>query len=77
MALAFKAIRNLHPDYLLWRDFPYEYIYDRLAIDVITGDETLRLWVDDPKSCVGDLEKFLARDEQTWKANTKNDLLYP
>src|SRR5467141_1039934 len=24
-ALAFKALRTLRPDYLLWRDFPYEY----------------------------------------------------
>src|SRR5687768_11921252 len=36
-ALAFKAIRRLYPDYLLWRDFPYEYVLDRLAIDVING----------------------------------------
>ena len=27
-ALAFKAIRGLHPDYPLWRDFPYEYEHD-------------------------------------------------
>ena len=33
-ALAFKAIRNLHPDYPLWRDFPYEYAFGKLAIDV-------------------------------------------
>ena len=36
MALAFKALRALRPDYPLWRDFPYEY-ETRLAIDVING----------------------------------------
>src|SRR3546814_5043825 len=36
-ALAFKAVRNLLPDYPIWRDFPYEYEFDRLAIDVING----------------------------------------
>ena len=36
-ALAFKAIRALHPDYPLWRDFPYEYEFGKLAIDVING----------------------------------------
>ena len=76
MALAFKAIRNLHPEYQLWRDFPYEYVFDRLAIDVITGCETLRKWVDDPSSKVSDLEQFLSQDEKTWKARTQNDLLY-
>ena len=46
-ALAFKAIRRLHPDYPLWRDFPYEYVFDKLAIDVINGSPLLREWVDD------------------------------
>ena len=40
-ALAFKAIRNLYPDYDLWRDFPYEYVFDKLAIDVINGGPAL------------------------------------
>ena len=46
-ALAFKAIRRLYPDYDLWRDFPYEYEFDKLAIDVINGSPLLREWVDD------------------------------
>ena len=48
-ALAFKAIRRLHPDYALWRDFPYEYEFDKLAIDVINGSPLLREWVDYPR----------------------------
>src|SRR3546814_7756910 len=43
-ALAFKAIRTLYPDYPLWRDFPYEYVLDKLAIDVINGGPGLRAW---------------------------------
>ena len=37
VALAFKSLRALHPDFALWRDFPYEYERDRLAIDLING----------------------------------------
>ena len=37
MALAFKALRSMQPDYDLWRDFAYEYERDRLAIDLING----------------------------------------
>ncbi|NBU24645.1 MAG: DUF1343 domain-containing protein [Gammaproteobacteria bacterium] len=55
-ALAFKAIRALRPDYPLWRDFPYEYERDRLAIDLINGGPLLREWVDDPAAAPGDLE---------------------
>lgn len=77
MALAFKVIRNLHPEYPLWRDFPYEYVFDRLAIDVITGCETLRLWVDDPSARPADLEAFLSRDESIWKEKVRDATFYP
>ena len=65
-ALAFKAIRNIHPEYPLWRDFPYEYELDRLAIDVINGGPALREWVDDRAAAAGDLEVLAAWDEAAW-----------
>jgi uncharacterized protein YbbC (DUF1343 family) len=66
IALAFKALRNLYPNYELWRDFRYEYEYDRLAIDLINGGEELRRWVDDPDGTPADLEQLAAADEQQW-----------
>ena len=59
-ALAFKAIRALRPDYPLWRDFPYEYEFDKLAIDVINGGTGLREWVDDPDAAPADLDALAA-----------------
>ena len=59
-ALAFKAIRRLYPDYDLWRDFPYEYEFGKLAIDVINGGPALREWVDDPAAAPGDLDALAA-----------------
>jgi uncharacterized protein YbbC (DUF1343 family) len=67
-ALAFKAIRALHPDYDLWRDFPYEYELGKLAIDVINGSPLLREWVDDAAAEPGDLEAPTRADEQAWAA---------
>jgi uncharacterized protein YbbC (DUF1343 family) len=75
-ALAFKAIRNLHPDYELWRDFPYEYEFDRLAIDVINGGPKLREWVDDPASTAADLDAVASRGEQAWRDRIAKHLLY-
>jgi uncharacterized protein YbbC (DUF1343 family) len=75
-ALAFKAIRNLHPGYDLWRDFPYEYVFDKLAIDVINGSTLLREWVDDPSSEPGDLDALTAPDEGEWADERKPYLLY-
>jgi uncharacterized protein YbbC (DUF1343 family) len=67
MALAFKALRRISPDEELWRDFPYEYEYDRLAIDLISGSELLRLWVDDPEAAPGDLDALASEDERHWR----------
>jgi uncharacterized protein YbbC (DUF1343 family) len=75
-ALAFKAIRRLHPDYPLWRDFPYEYEFGKLAIDVINGGPALREWVDDAGAGPGDLDEITAPDEQAWAEERRNHLLY-
>jgi uncharacterized protein YbbC (DUF1343 family) len=76
MALAFKALRSLQPDYPLWRDFPYEYETDRLAIDLINGSELLRSWVDDPRALPGDLDALTRADEESWKLEREAMLLY-
>ena len=75
-ALAFKAIRNLHPDYDLWRDFPYEYELDRLAIDVINGGPALREWVDDAALGADDLEALAGKDEGVWQKTVRPVLVY-
>jgi uncharacterized protein YbbC (DUF1343 family) len=77
-ALAFKAIRNLYPDYPIWRgtDFKYEYTEDVLAIDVINGGPALREWVDDPAARPHDLDALAAVDEAAWIAEVRQHLLY-
>ena len=75
-ALAFKAIRGLYPDYPLWRDFPYEYEFERLAIDVINGGRSLREWVDDPAARPDDLEALAELDEAGWRDEVADLLLY-
>ncbi len=75
-ALGFKAIRTLYPDYDLWRDFPYEYVFDKLAIDVINGGPALREWVDDRASQPGDLDAVTTPDEQAWEEVRRPHLIY-
>jgi uncharacterized protein YbbC (DUF1343 family) len=75
-ALAFKAARLLYPDYPLWRDFPYEYVFDKLAIDVINGSPLLREWVDDREAAPGDLDSLTIPDERAWEEERKSFLLY-
>ena len=76
IALALKSVRILRPDYDLWRDFPYEYEGDRLAIDLINGSELLRQWVDDPAAMTADLDALAIPDEKSWLEERESVLLY-
>jgi uncharacterized protein YbbC (DUF1343 family) len=75
-ALGFRAIRSLYPNYDLWRDFPYEYEFDKLAIDVINGGPGLRTWVDDAGATPGDLDSASRADESAWEAVRRPFLRY-
>src|SRR5262245_58347646 len=75
-AATFNALRQLRPDYDLWRDFPYEYERDRLAIDLINSGEALRRWVDDPAATAADLDALAAADESSWREEREDVLLY-
>jgi uncharacterized protein YbbC (DUF1343 family) len=76
VALALKSLRSLRPDYALWRDFPYEYERDRLAIDLINGSELLRRWVDDSAATVADLDALATADEAAWLSERESVLRY-
>ncbi len=75
-ALLLKALRLEYPDYEIWRDFPYEYETQRLAIDLLTGGTYLREWVDDAGAEPADLEQRLAADERAWAEIREPYLLY-
>ncbi|MBK5915170.1 exo-beta-N-acetylmuramidase NamZ domain-containing protein [Rhodocyclus purpureus] len=75
-ALAFKALRNLRPDYPLWRDFPYEYEHERLAIDLINGSPLLREWVDDRAATPAELDALAGADEAAWNERRREFLIY-
>ena len=60
----------------MWRDFPYEYEFGKLAIDVINGSPLLREWVDDASAAPGDLDALTKPDERDWEEQRKPYLLY-
>ena len=75
-ALGFRAIRALYPDYDLWRDFAYEYEFDKRAIDVINGSPLLREWVDESEAAPADLDALTGPDEDSWRETRRPFLLY-
>ena len=76
VALLLKALRLEYPDYPIWRNFPYEYETERLAIDLLSGGTFLRQWVDDAGAAPADLQERLRRDEQLWCEVRASCLLY-
>jgi hypothetical protein len=76
IALALKALRSLAPRDEIWRDFPYEYECERLAIDLINGGERLREWVDDPAARAADLDQIASPDEMAWCDERETVMLY-
>jgi uncharacterized protein YbbC (DUF1343 family) len=75
-ALLMKAVLHEYPDYALWRDFPYEYETERLAVDLLSGGTFLREWVEDSAATPADLEARLAPDEAEWAETRAPFLLY-
>ncbi|MBN2887666.1 MAG: DUF1343 domain-containing protein [Chromatiaceae bacterium] len=76
VALLLKALRLERPDASIWRNFAYEYEFERLAIDLIAGGPLLRQWVDDAEAEPGDLEQRLSADETLWAEQIEGVRLY-
>lgn len=76
VALMLKVIREMHPQYPIYRDFAYEYVRDRLAFDVINGGPALKNWIEDLKATPRQLDAALLKDEKSWLKERKKYLLY-
>ena len=66
MAGFLKALRQLRPEYDLWRYHEYEYESDRIPVDVINGGPFLRQWVDDASAGTAELDTRLEQTASDW-----------
>ncbi|GMQ91626.1 MAG: DUF1343 domain-containing protein [Gammaproteobacteria bacterium] len=76
MAIYLKALRQLYPEYALWRQQDYEYEKERPPIDVIDGASWLRQWVDNSDAGIADLDTRLQQHASTWRADCQDILIY-
>lgn len=76
VTLMLRCIREIYPDYPIYRDFAYEYTEGKLAFDVINGGPELREWIENPKATPAQLEKALRLDERKWAKDRKKFLVY-
>lgn len=69
-----RELRRRHPEQFAWNPPPYEYEHTRMPMDILTGSEAVRQWVDDLGS---DAElDGLCRAPADWWSRVANALLY-
>jgi uncharacterized protein YbbC (DUF1343 family) len=71
-----KVLRQIKPEYDLWRHHEYEYELDRVPIDVINGGPGLRTWVDDPEQTFEQLATKLDQELEAWLEERSTYLIY-
>ena len=76
VAIYLKALRDLYPDYNIFKEPPYEYEKVIKPFDMLSGSSFLREWVLDGESSVSDLESVLSADESRWAEEKKEFEMY-
>jgi uncharacterized protein YbbC (DUF1343 family) len=69
------ALRRLYPSDFAWRTEPYEFVSDRLAIDLLAGDTSIRDLVDGGGE-LPDLQAHWRRCEREFSESVRPYLLY-
>lgn len=77
VSLLLKAFHHIHPEFDLWKKPPYEYEDKLLPIDILSGGEELRRWVEADRVQIDEFENFLRMQEQDWESSRAPFLLYP
>ena len=76
VSLFLKCLKKNHPAFDWIAPPPYEYEYKKPPIDILSGDDFLRHWIEDQSASVMDLEAKLSPDEKLWKEQRKKFLFY-
>lgn len=70
-----QTLKKCYPDQLAWKEPPYEYEYERLAIDLILGDQAIRRRLEAMES-IDDLEASWDQDLKAFAKMRQKYLLY-
>lgn len=76
VAMYLKTVRELYPDFDLWRPPPYEYETEKMPVDMLWGQTSLRDWINDKGSDLRALDQLMQKDEQDWQKRSKEFYLY-
>jgi len=70
------AILKLYPDRFRWSDPPYEYVHDKLPIDIILGDASVRADLEAGRGVL-DMEREWQPTLEAFRDLSSKFFLYP
>ena len=76
IGLFLKAFRQIHPAFSWKSKPPYEYEWKKEPIDIISGGDKLKNWIENPDLSAQYWDEFLSSEESQWKKQRKDFLLY-
>ena len=71
-----SSIKKLYPDDFLWRKEAYEFVNDRLAIDLLYGNPTLREAIESDTLSINNLESNWKEDIKGFSSHREACLIY-
>lgn len=71
-----SSIMSLYPEAFRWTDPPYEYVHDRMPIDVILGDAAVRTTIEHGRSVL-ELEREWGASLERFREVRSRFLIYP
>lgn len=74
-AAMFHVIHQQHPDFTIFKDPPYEYEEVNLPIEILSGSQFLKGWVENAGS-PQELDAYLKEDEGRWLEERREYLIY-
>ena len=70
------SVKELYPNDFAWRTEPYEFVSDRLAIDLLYGNPTLREKIESGTLLINDLESTWEEETREFLSQRKAHLIY-
>lgn len=69
------AIKELYPDVNIWRNPPYEYEFEKLPFDILSGSDRLRTEIENATS-LKDMQQWWTKEASEFEKTRKKYLLY-
>ncbi|GAB5046002.1 exo-beta-N-acetylmuramidase NamZ family protein [Thermodesulfovibrio sp. TK110] len=69
------AVKELYPEVNLWREPPYEYEFDKLPFDILTGSDRLRIEIEKGVT-LKQMEQWWSEENENFEKIRNNYLMY-